>query len=78
VIAADIVIDAGFEVQQCRQDGVAFGGVQIAAAGVAAKGPTIAVELLPSGQSEGQLKESGDARQVNGWASTADGLRKSA
>ena len=58
------MIDARLEVRQCRQDGVALGGVQIAAAGIAAQGPAVALELLPGGQSEGQFEEDGDAPQV--------------
>src|SRR5437899_1645349 len=45
VIAADIVIEAGLERRQWRQDGVTLGGMEVAAAGIAAQGPAVAVEL---------------------------------
>ena len=64
MVAADIVIDAGLKVRQRRQDDIALGGMQVAAAGIAAQGPAVAFEFLPGGQAEGQFEESGNALEV--------------
>src|SRR5437588_8784880 len=64
MFTAAIVINAGLEVWQWRQDGVAFGGMKIAAAGIAAQCPAVAPKFLPCGQSECQLEKDGDTLQV--------------